>query len=325
MGGSTSESDLKTDEITQIVRVLSQKLTEPTNKHPSVQWVSEYSLIKLLGEVRNELELSENKSGKSLLKALVESSLATTKKIDTVPQGKKPHVVYCLEFGGVPEISSSELLLSTQADFLKTAICYFSAIYYHELTTQIPAYHHIAILKNMGKRSSEEHLKVLFLKQEYLEKSLNVKPSLGTLLFSYDGTPYYQTSRDEILMPGVQEVRLSPTLLARITTLEQTLLDTLHNPWSCGGPAVVFEAWQNGVSLIDDSLLNDYLCKIGRVDVDLRVGYMLDQFEYDYCSEDLAKRFVDAKKMVKQGDLPFLPLLPKVPGQNNNTEWGLIV
>jgi predicted transcriptional regulator of viral defense system len=325
MNDNISGSKLKTDEISQIVRILSQRLTEPSYKYPSVQWVSEYSLIKLLVQVRNELQLSANLSGKYLLKALVESSLATRKIINDVPQGKNPHVVYCLEFGGVPEISSEELLLTTQSDFLKTVICYFSAICHHELTTQIPAYHHIARLKNMGKRSREEHLKVLSLKQEGVGNSLNVKPSLGTLLFTYDGTLYYQTTRDQTLVPGVQEVQFSPTLLARVTTLEQTLLDTLHNPWSCGGPAVVFEAWQNGVPLIDDSLFNEYLCKIGRVDFDLRVGYMLEQFEYDYCSEGLAKRFVNAKKLIKQRNLPLLPLLPKVPGQNKNMEWGLLV
>jgi predicted transcriptional regulator of viral defense system len=33
--------------------------------------------------------------------------------------------------------------------------------------------------------------------------------------------------------------------MVRITTLEQTLLDTLHRPLSCGGPPIVIEAWEH--------------------------------------------------------------------------------
>ena len=315
---------LKTDEITKIVKKLSEYLSQPSDRYPSVQWVSEHAIIKLLVKVRNELRITTDISGKFLLEALVESSLATRKLLDKVPIGEKAHVLYCLEFGGVPEVSPVELLLSTQSDFLKTAICYFSAINYHELTTQIPACHHIARLKNTGKQSLEEHLKVLMTKEVLSGESVDFKPVLGTLLFTYDGTPYYKTMRDKSLVPGVQEAQLSPTLLARVTTLEQTLLDTLHNPWSCGGPAVVFEAWENGISLIDGSVLSEYLCKIGRIDFDLRVGYMLEHFEYNF-SDDLDKRFTSAKNLVKQKDLPFLPLLPKVPGQKKNIEWRLIV
>jgi hypothetical protein len=41
---------------------------------------------------------------------------------------------------------------------------------------------------------------------------------------------------------------VSPRTWLRITTLEQTLLDTLLQPLRCVGEAVVLEAWENGVS-----------------------------------------------------------------------------
>ena len=42
-----------------------------------------------------------------------------------------------------------------------------------------------------------------------------------------------------------------PRAQIRITTLEQTLLDSLYKPFLCGGPEVVFEAWQDAVDRLD--------------------------------------------------------------------------
>lgn len=319
------KSALKSDKLSIIVKKLSSKLSKPTPLLPSVEWISESCIIHLLIDARDELNLPKSDTGKEMLNMLTDSSLAKKLVIHDVPSGKNPHVVYCLEFGGVTEISPAELLLSTQSDFSKAAICYFTAIQHHELSSQIPSHHHIAKFKKMDRLSAKERLPFL-QKHNNNSNTYNIKkPSLGTLLFHYEDTPYYETSRDNSLAPGVQEVLLRPSLLARVTTLEQTLLDTLHKPWSCGGPAVIFEAWENGTPLIDEKLLLSYLKKINRFDVDLRVGYMLAQFNPSLKKTELTIRFTSAKKYATQNNVSSLSLLPNVPCNTYNEAWGLYV
>lgn len=311
--------------LSRIVKGLSEVLRKPSHSFPSVEWMSESSIIRLLRNIKDKINLPAIYTGKKILGMLMDSGLAEKLVIKDVPSTKDPHVVYCLEFGGFPKISPAEILLSTQADFSKTAICYFSAIQHHELSSQIPPHHHIARLKKMARKSTKDRLAFL-KKQDNNNKDQNVsKPSLGTLLFYYEDTPYYETSRDCNLVPGIQEVLLRPSLLARVTTLEQTLLDTLHKPWSCGGPAVVFEAWENGVSLIDDELLGSYLNKINRFDVDLRVGYTLSRFKSTLNNFELTRRFKSAKKYTAKNNISSLSLLPNVPCNTYNEEWRLHV
>ena len=89
-----------------------------------------------------------------------------------------------------------------------------------------------------------------------------------------------------------------------MTTLEQTLLDTLHKPWSCGGSSVVFEAWERGVPLLDEERTAEYLMKIGRFDLTRRGGYMLDNNNYSPVDPKLCKLLNAAKTKVKKGEMP---------------------
>ena len=56
------------------------------------------------------------------------------------------------------------------------------------------------------------------------------------------GCRRYTTRREAHRVVGVQTRYVNEKSRYRVTTLEQTLVDTLHRPHSCGGPAVVFEA-----------------------------------------------------------------------------------
>jgi predicted transcriptional regulator of viral defense system len=99
-------------------------------------------------------------------------------------------------------------------------------------------------------------------------------------LFSYDGIPFYKTSRDKRLLPGAQLRYIGPTAVIRITNLEQTLLDTLHRPLACGGPSVVFEAWEQGLKRVDEERLAQYLLSMDHRPVVQRLGYILEDFDY---------------------------------------------
>jgi predicted transcriptional regulator of viral defense system len=61
----------------------------------------------------------------------------------------------------------------------------------------------------------------------------------------------------------------------RVTSLEQTLLDTLHRPLNCGGAAVVFEAWDTGADRLDHDKLATLLHRINDLRLTRRVAYML--------------------------------------------------
>lgn len=315
----------KSDLWQRVVAGLGEKLESPSDAIPDVQWLSESALIHLLVDVRDSIKAPKALTGTAMLKMLEESKLAQPLTVDDVPEGRSPHRVYCLDIGSVPEISPIELLISTQASLQNTAVCYFTAIQYHDLTTQVVSHHHIALLKEVSKTSRVQLSQNPPREKDGGSNSKERKPTLGMLLFNSQGVPYYSTSRDASMVPGVQSVRLSPSCQVRMTTLEQTLLDTLQKPWHCGGAAVVFEAWDRGHSLVDDERLFDYLQKIGRMDLIRRVGYMLEHSGRAIGDPALEKMLSDATSRVQASLEPLIPLFPGLSSQSVDEKWGLYV
>ena len=178
---------------------------------------------------------------------------------------------YCFDVAKSPSSQTSPLEL-LQAYHSNGAICYFTAIAFHSLSTQPPVHHHIAIPTETYVRSA-----VPKVTKHRVATSPN---PLGTLLFSYDRTPFYKTSREGRLLPGVQLRYIGPKAVIRITNLEQTLLDTLHRPLACGGPRVVFEAWDQGLKRMNEDRLADFLVRMDRRPIAQRLGYILDGLEY---------------------------------------------
>ena len=168
-----------------------------------------------------------------------------------------------------------ELLQASNTDGV---VCYFTAVAFHSLTTQPPAQHHIATLTDpRPKPSPGPSITACAVPRTPRKKA----DALGTWLFTFHGLRYYHTSRERRLVPGIQTRFLGPATLIRITTLEQTLLDTLHRPLSCGGPAVVFEAWEQGVGRAKESKLVNYLRAMDRLPMIQRVGYLLERMGHN--------------------------------------------
>lgn len=158
-------------------------------------------------------------------------------------------------------------------------ICYFTAVTHHSLTTQHPPFHHIARPTRSELRSDAELASSTRSASSRCEAT-DAPPvdRLGTLLFSFDERRYYVTNRDARRMPGVKTLFLHPTACVRITSLAQTLVDTMHRPLSCGGLAVIYEAWETAIEThrlhVDE--LSAILQEIGDERATRRVGYMLD-------------------------------------------------
>lgn len=151
-------------------------------------------------------------------------------------------------------------------------ISYFSAMGYYELTTQTIGHHHISRLLASTPRKVAYPIS---LQGGGLAKKRDNRDPLGTEVFRFEGVQYYVNRRDPRFSPGIQLRVDSPRCWFRITTLEQTLLDALMQPHKCGGEAVVLEAWESGVSLMDPDLMADHLMRVDRDDLSRRVGAML--------------------------------------------------
>ena len=65
-----------------------------------------------------------------------------------------------------------------------------------------------------------------------------------------------------------------------ITTLEQTLIDTLHRPVSFGGPAVVFEIWEQALPRVDANRLIEHFVSMKHEATLRRMGSMLAKFDF---------------------------------------------
>ncbi len=220
-----------------------------------------------------------------------------------------------MESGSGQPIYPLELLQAYMPDGV---ICYFSAIIYHELTTQLATHHHIARLGLPKDKKSWDANSVPEPRQG--NESVERNP-LGTVLFRFEDTDYYQNKRYTSLLPGVQFRVVTPRCWLRITTLEQTLLDALMQPICCGGEAVALEAWETGVRQVDPDRMAEHLVKIGRDELDRRVGAILDLIGVDFKATHLASRLDAVRARLFAEDVPETPLLAGFEFPELNKTW----
>jgi len=207
---------------------------------------------------------------------LKEIGLLTPIAIDQYPDSSKRSTrFYRLDVSRKAQSQPSPLEL-LQAYNEAGVICYFTAIAFHSLSTQPPVHHHLGIPIEPRPKAAQ----VLPRKVSVSRSESRKADPLGTWLFTYKGLRYYQTSREKRLIPGIQTRITGPTSLIRITVLEQTLLDTLHRPLSCGGPAVVMEAWEQGLGRVNEDKLERYLQKMDYLPIAQRLGYVLGSLGY---------------------------------------------
>lgn len=234
------------------------------------------------------------------------------------PTGKKDEHLYLIdmeapadELPGVPEL--------LQGAEPGGVICYFGALELHELSTQLPAFYHIARLEDPRPLAPAVPAK------PKSESTVPRKPRdpLGTLRFHYQGIPCYSTRRDRSLVPGIQLRQQGPRTLLRTTTLEQTLLDTLLHPLRCGGEATVLEAWERGIARWNPERMARHLEAIARDDFDRRTGAMLELLD---ASEEpaLTPRMQAAKaRWQHTADAEPIPLLHGLDYSRVSSGWGV--
>ena len=220
-----------------------------------------------------------------------------------------------MESGNGQPIYPLELL---QAYLPDGVICYFSAIVYHELTTQVATHHHIARLEPPKDKTSWDASLAPEPRQggEPVEKN-----PLGTAKFRFEDIDYYLNRRNVSLLPGIQFRVVTPRCWLRITTLEQTLLDALMQPICCGGEAVALEAWEAGVKQMDADRMAEHLAKIQRGDLERRVGAILDLIGVNFKATPLGSRLDAVRARLLAEDAPATSLLAGFEFPELNKTW----
>jgi hypothetical protein len=267
---------------------LCRSISTPSETWPTVRLWKKGPLNQLFKSVHEQLSKSKPPLTNIAL-------LDWLKKLGLIwPVEAENETFHLLEMGAnsQSEIDPLELMMAYEPTGV---VCYFSALAFHSLTSQIPSQHHVAVLEEpalsdklvQGSSSNEqveekEHGGMAELAARPANESApRSQPNpLGKNVFSYFEIPYYLTRRKMRLVPGVQTRSNGPRGRFRITTYEQTLLDTLHKPQSCGGPAIVLEAWQEAVDagVLNEEKLVDYLISMDYPPTSRRVGAMFQLF-----------------------------------------------
>ena len=299
---------------------LSQKLAAPSAQWPTVRCWTESALNKIFRQVRDELATEDVKSDlshSSLLEWLCRLHLAAGLPIE----GES---VYLLEIGASEEADTSplELLMAGKPSGI---ICYFSAVAFHGLTTQIVQHQHVAELQPQASRTEKTHSEIDLADppQSPTPSKMRSPRGLGKLLFRFQGVAFYSTRRSSRMVPGIQMRAYGPRAQLRITTLEQTLLDSLYKPFHCGGPEVVFEAWQAAVDSqrIDEERLVTYLRAMNYPATTRRLAVMLELAGGTPSAELQHLLQASQEAIDRQSPHACISLLPGVDYQNVNESW----
>ncbi len=305
----------------RVLAKFSAKMGSPSSERPTVKCISKSNLRELLIEIRDEINAPGFKSvpATKLIRHMEQSRIITPIPVIDSENNRVADKFWAVGIGvDSASISPIELLEALEPIGV---ISYFTALQIHELTTQIPTHHHIAKLKDVFlRKNSLQEITPITSKDKARTYDL-----LGTKQFTFEGIPFYCTSRDRHWVPGIQSQYLNDKTIFKMTTLEQTLIDTLHRPLSCGGPSVVFEAWETALESINESRMVGYITQINDMRLNRRIGFMLENLGYELHTEmkeilDYSLRTID-----KEDPKSVVALLTGINYSHVNAKWLLEV
>ncbi len=325
MGETTPRTTTQDDHFSNILSEFSKTFGSPSSKYPTVRCISRAALIRELVEILDRVSHPGTRriSGQALLEFLLRSGLVhRVSHIDSA-DNKSPAQFFSIGLNGsTPELDPIELL---QAMVSQGIVCYFTAVQFHNLSTQIPTHHHIA---RISKSSSRPRIapSISPIRRIPSTGAPRKRNRLGRQQFLYHGIPYYITNRESTRVPGIQQRHYTDKTVFSITTYEQTLLDTLERPLSCGGPSVVFEAWENAVGELDQKRILDHLRTIKDQRLTRRVGFMLHDHLQHKLDTDLRRYLYRIRSQhSKDQAAAMISLLPGYEFSHPNHGWGLEV
>jgi predicted transcriptional regulator of viral defense system len=277
-------------------------------------------------EIRDTLGLPTTfPSGPEIIEHLFSMGLASSLPVELSEKSRgaspsKGFILLGIQESRELDIDPLELLQSYNQE---GTICYFTALAYFNLTTQVPVHHHIATLTKPIQNTNLEQQESA--SKNVLPQNTIKKSKIGTHIFTYGGVPFYSVKRVINSIPGIKTRIISPRTNIRITTVEQTLLDTLQYPIHCGGPEVIIEAWKLYINNLNEDLIRDYLKKIQIDPLTRRVGATLDLLDHPP-TKNLDSFLKESRERIFF--LPYVPNIPLFRGINfrqNNHYWKVLI
>lgn len=319
-----------------LFRELKQRIAHPSADHPAAKVWKHSDLVSVISKLRRghiEILKTTFPRAKEVIERMQKIGWLLPIEVDS-PAETSTQVLYLLDMEATAE-DLPEVLELLQGYQSNGVLSYFAVLAYHELTTQLPSFAHIGILQDYAAtESTQQSTPPSSVSQSPptrqtspAAKDSSERNPLGSPIFSYQSITCYSTKRDRALVPGIQTREVGPRTHLRMTTLEQTLLDSLFYPLHCGGEAVVFEAWERGMERCNLDRLRQHLQAIDRDDFDRRVGAMLTLLDYDLPRGSLQAHLDAAALRYQSGDstAPTIPLLKGLTYSRTIPEWGVTV
>jgi hypothetical protein len=301
--------------IEHVVAAVSLALEKPSSDLPSTRCLSRPYLIAWIGRLIREQEISAHRapSATVVLEHLERAMLVRAIPLENPAPKLGAKRLYAIGMGVEPlTLHPFEIL---QAHAPSGVVCYMSALEAHALTTQPITHHHIAVAETAPSRLKQQS-NAGANRLPAMSNGDKSRHPLGREQFIYQGVPYYQTRREPKYLASHKIRMLSDRSRYRVTTLEQTLLDTLHRPSHCGGPAVVFEAWDSGADRLSADRMSQLLTALAEPELARRALYMLHRVGIDN---------VEVHDLPHTLDGPPQSLLHGVPYQRLDARWNLLV
>jgi hypothetical protein len=305
----------------EFLKAFTARVATPTASLLSVRCITRQTLAGIFSKIQQELNLpSTYPSGVAIIEHLIAMGFASRIPVEGT-KGTTPSKEFILI--GIQEAQNlnADPLELLQAYDEQGVICYFSSLAYYDLTTQVPVHHHVATIIDPVTTNTRSERSTTIANP----KSTNTKSRLGAYLFNYEGVPFYCTKRVRSSIPGIKIRVVSPRTNLRITTIEQTLLDTLQYPFHCGGQEVALESWERHIRQIEGDLLLDYLRTIRIDPLTRRVGAIFDLFGIPPAKDLYSFLKESRSRIFSQPEVPEIPLFRGIHSQQSNPKWKILV
>ena len=301
----------------RFLKEFSNNLSKPSPEIPSTRCLTRKTLVSLFSNIQEALALpSTFPSGIEILRLL--SSMGLASAIGTEKSEKKaPSKEFYLVGISASHDTTADPIEMLQAYKPDGVICFFSALSYYELTTQFPPHHHIATIVEPTLTTKAEQTRT----NASSSTKANYTVKLGSLAFSYQKIPFYTTKRSRNTIHGIKNRRFNPRTNIKITSKEQTLLDTLLYPLHCGGPEVIFEAWETHLDSLDERAFVDLLEAINSPPLTRRLGALLDFLGYNPKSELSHFLGKTREEILRSTELTEISLLRGFHYSHINPSW----
>lgn len=308
------------DRWTLMFRELKKEVSKPTKDHPTARVWRRSDLTTVITNIHKR-EFDQLKStfppAKNVIARMLDIGWIQPIPLESKTDKKAPSLFLLDMEASEEEFPEPWELL--QAFKPAGVICYLGAASFHELTTQVPTFYHIANLRPPTPDNTPDEVQSSETSSNQTDQK---RDPLGSFGFRFDDSDYYTTSRDESTIPGWQTRTRGPRTNLRITTVEQTILDTLWQPLKFGGESIAFEVWERGVQVWNPDKMAKHLGTINRQDWIRRVGAMLSLLGVKV-EGDLKELLQKSSLNLSGHEIP-LALLPDLPATNLIKEWGIL-